>query len=181
MLVSKISIDVLLVDSKMTKMTTFSDISEAYFDVYHVSVMVPFIRWCQSPYLKAWFPFLFSGSTSRNILVTYPWTSSYDRALGQILEQSFSFRADLFLWNSEWRLSIMSCRFSSSMELWESPPWIVSWYFVFGAGVIYHLSESFQCYFRCSKVLLKSQKKLWHCITSFLHWTIPYTSWMRIT
>jgi hypothetical protein len=123
----KILIDVLLADSKMTKMTTSSDISEAYCDVYHVSVMVPFIRWCQSPYLKAWFLFLFNGSASRNILVTYPWTSSYDRALDQILEHSFSSRADFFLWNSKWRLSIMSCRFASSMELWESPPWILSW------------------------------------------------------
>jgi hypothetical protein len=100
--VLKISIDILVADSKMAKMTTSSDVSAAYCYVYHVSVMVPFIRWCQSPYLKAWIMFLFSSSASRNILVTYPWTSSDDRALDQVLEQSCPFRAHFFLWNSEW-------------------------------------------------------------------------------
>jgi hypothetical protein len=142
----------------MTKVTAASDVSAAYCDVYHISVMVPFISWCQSPYLKEWFMFLFRSFASRNILATYPWTSSYDRALDQVLEQSCPFRANFFLWNSEWRFSIMSCRFASSMELWESPSWILSWYFLFKVGVIYCLSESFRCFFQCSVFLLKSLK-----------------------
>jgi hypothetical protein len=121
-------------------------------------MMAPFIRWCQSPYPKEWFLFLFGSFASRNILATYPWTSSCDRSLDQVLKQSCPFRADFFLWNSEWRFIIMWCRFASSMELWESPPWILSWYFLFKARVIYRLSESFRCCFRCSAFLLKSLK-----------------------
>jgi hypothetical protein len=140
------------------KMITSSNVSAAYCDVYHISVMDPFIRWHQSPYPKAWFLFLFSGFASRNILVTYPWTSSYDRALDQVLEQSCPFISHFFLWNSEWRFSILPCRFASSMKLWESPPWILSWYLLFKAWVIYCLSESFRCCFWCSAFLLKLLK-----------------------
>jgi hypothetical protein len=56
------------------------------------------------PIPKSIFPFLFSSFASRNILVTYPWTSSYGRALDQVLEQGCPFRAHFFLWNSEWGL-----------------------------------------------------------------------------
>jgi hypothetical protein len=138
--------------------TTSSDVSAAYCDVFPISVMAPFIRWCQSLYPKESFPFLFGSFAPRNILATYPWTPPYDRALDQVIEQSCPFRANFFLWNSKWRFSIMSCRFASLLELWEWPPWILSWYFLFKAGAIYRLSESFRCCFQCSAFLLKSLK-----------------------
>jgi hypothetical protein len=97
------------------KMTTSSDILVAHSNVFHISMMAPSIRWCQSPCPKAWFLFLFISFASRNILITYPWTSSYDGALDQVLEQSCPFRANFFLWNSEWRFLILPCRFASSM------------------------------------------------------------------
>jgi hypothetical protein len=151
----KFCFDVLLED---TKMNTPYDISEAYCDVRHVPMMAPFITWCQLPYLKAWFPFLFIGFVSTNILVTYPWTSSYDRALDQVLEQSCPFRDHFFLWNSEWRFSTIPCRFASLMELWESPPSILSRCLSFKAWVIYRLSESDQCCLWCSAFLLQLLK-----------------------
>jgi hypothetical protein len=42
--------DVLLADSKMT---TFSCVSAAHYDVHHVSTMALSIRWCQSTSMKA--------------------------------------------------------------------------------------------------------------------------------
>jgi hypothetical protein len=102
--------------------------------------------------------FLFNSFISKNILATYPWISSYDIALDQVLEYSCPFRSDFFLCNFEWRFSIVSCRFPSLMELWESPPWILSWYLLIQGGVIYHLRGSFRCCFQCGAFLFKSLK-----------------------
>jgi hypothetical protein len=164
-------------------MATGCGILTTWWGVYSVSMIAPLTRWCQSPYPKEWFLFLFSSFVSRNILATYPWTSSYDRALDQVLEQSCPFRANFFIWNSKWRFSIRSCKFASSVELWESPPWILSWYFLLKAGVIYRLSESFQCCFWCSIFLLKSLKVVGIASSHFIaphhghhEYSITYTS-----
>jgi hypothetical protein len=67
------------------------------------------------------------------------------RALDQVLEKSCPFGADFFRWSSEWRFPILPCKFASSMELWESSPWILSGYLSFRAWVIYCLSRPFRC------------------------------------
>jgi hypothetical protein len=60
-----IRFDIWLADSKMA---TSAGISSAYYEVYHVSVLTPFIRWCQSPLTKSVNSILFSNNALVHIL-----------------------------------------------------------------------------------------------------------------
>jgi hypothetical protein len=79
--------DVLLVDSKITM---FHDVSAAWGNVHHRSIVVSFMRCDQSTYPKAWLPFLFNSHASYifDISDTYPQISLHDWVIDPCLNHS---------------------------------------------------------------------------------------------
>jgi hypothetical protein len=125
--------------------------------VYCVSMIDPSARWCRfiARMRSDRFPSIvrllgiFSLPTLESLSITEPLIKSLNRV--SHLELTFSYGTS----NEDFQ-----SYHAGLLPRWncESPPWILPRYLLFKAWVIYHLSESFRCCFRCNSFLLNSLK-----------------------